>query len=60
MDGVVAPVLHNKDPVTPDVVKTEFSQLLTRSTAGAGGIILGAAIPLPAALLHPPTDCVTV
>ena len=53
MDGVVAPLLHNKAPVNPDAVNTELSQLSTTATEGANGIALGAAVPLPAGLVHP-------
>ena len=52
-DRVVAPVLHNKDPVKPPAVNDEIAQLLTTVTAGADGIVLGAAIPLRGALVHP-------
>ena len=60
MDGVVAPVLHNNVPVKFDAVNAELSQLLTTSTNGAAGIIFGVAVPIPGALLHPFTVCVTV
>jgi hypothetical protein len=53
MDGVVAPLLHDKDPVILDAVSTELPQLLATVTVGAAGIILGAAMPLPFALTHP-------
>ena len=54
IDGVVvAPLLHNKDPVKPPAVKAELPQLLTTVTAGAAGIAFGAAIPVPGALVHP-------
>jgi hypothetical protein len=55
MDGVVALLLHNKVPVNPEAVNTELSQLSTTVTEGAGGIALGAAVPLPAGLVHPLT-----
>jgi hypothetical protein len=35
-------------------------QLLTTDTDGAGGVLFGAAVPLPAALGHPFTVWVTV
>jgi hypothetical protein len=61
MDGVVAPVLHNNDPVKPEAVNTELPQLLTTLTAGvATAAFTGAAMPLPGALVHPFTVCVTV
>jgi hypothetical protein len=61
MEGVVAPVLHNREPVNPDTVNKEFPQLLTTSTTGiATDTINGAATPLPGVLVHPFTVCVTV
>ena len=56
MDGVVvAPLLHNNDPLTDPAVNKELPQLSTTVTAGADGIVFGAAFPLPAALVHPLT-----
>ena len=60
IDEVVAPLLHNNEPVKFDAVNTEFPQLLTTSTDGAEGIGLGVAIPLPSELVQPFTVCVTV
>ena len=61
MDAVVAPVLHNKVPVKPEAVNTELAQLLTTLTTGvATAEFTGAAVPLPEALAHPFTVCVTV
>jgi hypothetical protein len=60
IDGVVAPLLHNNDPVNEPAVNTELPQLSTTDTVGAAGIVLGAAVPLPAALIHPSTVWVTV
>ena len=60
IDAVVAPVLHNKDPVNPEAVNTELPQLLTTPTIGADGIVFGAAALLPAELVHPFIVCVTV
>ena len=60
IEGVVAPVLHNIEPVKPLAVKTELPQLSVTVTDGAAGIVFGAEVPLPAALVHPLTDCVTV
>ena len=60
MLAVVSPVLHNTDPVNPDAVNTELPQLSTTVTVGATGIVFGAAIPLPTALVHPSAVCVTV
>ena len=58
IDGVVAPVLHNNDPVAV-VDNMEYPQLLTTVTTGADGIANGAAIPEPEVLVHPPTVLVT-
>ena len=58
MDAVVAPVLQDK--LVPVAVKTELPQLLTTVTPGGGGFVLGFAVPLPAALVHPLTVSVTV
>jgi uncharacterized protein YqjF (DUF2071 family) len=60
MDAVVAPLLHNNDPVNPDAVNTELPQLFTTDTDGTDGMGFGAAVPLPGALVHPLTVCVTV
>lgn len=56
MEDEVAALLHNREPVKSDAVKTEFSQSLTTLTAGATGISFGTAMPLPAKLLQPFTD----
>ena len=54
IDEVVAPVLHNKEPVNPEAVNTELPQLSTTPTIGAGtNDVIGAAVPLPAGLSHP-------
>src|SRR6185436_17939173 len=60
MDEVVAPLLHNKEPVNDVAVSVELPQLFTTVTTGADGISLGAATPLPGRLVHPFTVCVTV
>lgn len=60
IEFVVSPVLHNREPVNPEAVNTEYPQLLAIVTSGAGGISFGAAIPLPSALEHPPTVWVKV
>ena len=60
MDGVVAPLLHSSEPVNPDAVNIELVQLSVTVTVGAGGMTFGAAMPLPAELVHPFTVCVTV
>ena len=54
IEEVVAPVLHNNVPVKPEADNTELPQLLITFTAGvATEEFKGAAIPLPAALVHP-------
>lgn len=55
IEEVVSPVLHNKDPLEPDAVKTELSQLFVTVTTGAGGMYGGRAITVPAGLVHPST-----
>jgi phage tail protein X len=56
IEAVVSPVLHNKDPVKPAAVNTELPQLLATDTAGAFGVVLGVAVPLPALLVQPFSD----
>jgi hypothetical protein len=60
IEVVVAPLLHNNDPVKLEAVNKELPQLFAAVTAGADGIVLGADVPLPFALVHPFTFCVTV
>ena len=60
MDEVVAPLLHNKEPVYDVAVNIELPQLFTTVTTGADGIAFGAATTLPEGLVHPFTVCVTV
>ena len=61
MEAVVAPLLHNKVPVKPEAVNTEFPQLLVTDTAGTGTTdVFGAAVALPGALVQPFTVWVTV
>src|SRR4030095_7213501 len=57
--AVVAPVLHNNEPVNEPAVKTLLLQLLVTVKVGAG-TLTGAAIPVPGVLVHPFTVCVTV
>jgi hypothetical protein len=59
IDDVVAPVLHKSEPVAV-VESVELPQLLATVTSGIAGIALGAAVPLPAPLLHPFTVVATV
>ena len=60
IDGVAAPVLHNKVPVKLLAVRVELPQLLATDTTGADGVAFGAAMPEPAALVQPFTVVVTV
>jgi hypothetical protein len=60
MEDVVAPLLHNSEPETPEAVKTELPQLFTTETTGADGIGPGEAAALPGALVHPFTVWLTV
>ena len=59
IDGVLAPLLHNKAPVAV-VESVELPQLFTTVTTGVAGVVFGAAVPLPGALVHPFTVVVTV
>ena len=59
-DEVVAPLLHNKEPVKDVAVNVELPQLSTTDTMGADGISCGAATPLPEGLVQPFSVCVTV
>jgi hypothetical protein len=59
MLDVVAPLLHNRDPVAV-VDKVDVPQLFITVTAGVEGVVLGAAVPLPAELKHSFTVWVTV
>lgn len=52
IEEVVAPVLHNKLPGAV-VVKLDEPQLFTTVTTGVAGVVSGAAMPLPCALVHP-------
>ena len=56
IDDEVAVLLHNREPVKPEAVNRELSQLLVTVTVGAAGIAFGAAIPLAGELLQPLTD----
>ena len=57
---MVAPLLHNKEPVKDVAVNVELPQLFSTVTTGAAGIACGAATPLPEGLVQPFTVCVTV
>ena len=61
IEAVVAPVLHNKEPVNEPAVNVELPQVFTTVTVGAGTLPFnGAATPMPGLLVHPLTFCVTV
>ena len=61
IEGVVAPVFHNNDPVNDPAVNVELPQLFTTVTVGEETLAFnGAAIPLPEGLVHPFTVCVAV
>jgi len=53
IDVVVALLLHNRDPVKPAAVNIELPQLFATFTVGVEGIVFGAEVPLPVALIHP-------
>ena len=59
IEEVVPPVLHSKVPEAV-IDNTELPQLFTTVTTGVDGIAIGAAVPEPFALIHPPTVCVKV
>jgi hypothetical protein len=59
IEAVVAPVLHNIVPPV-GIDKVELPQLLTTVTTGVAVIAFGAAVPEPAALVHPLSVLVTV
>ena len=52
-------MLHNKLPAA-FVERIELPQLFTTVTTGVAGVVLGAATPLPGALVHPLLVVVTV
>ena len=54
ISGVVAPLLHNKEPVYDPAVNTALPQLLSTVMAGIAIVEFnGVAIPLAAGLVHP-------
>ena len=62
MDDVVAPLLHNKDPVNDPAVKTELPQLFTTVTTGDEGIaftvnVAGSEFTDPPLLVHTARYC---
>ena len=58
MDEPVSPVLHDK--LEPEVFNTELPQLSLTVTTGAKGIVFGADVPLPDALVQLFKVCVTL
>ena len=50
---MVAELLHNNDPVKLPAVNTELPQLFTTEMVGVDGIVLGADVAEPAALVQP-------
>ena len=60
IEGVVAPVFHNNDPVNDPAVNVELPQLSTTVTVGAETLaLIGAAVPAPVGLVQPFTVWVT-
>ena len=60
MEGVVAPVLHNKLPVETVVKVDVLLQLLTTVTTGVAGVVVGATTFLLWLLVQPFTVTLTV
>lgn len=61
IEAVVAPLLHNKEPVNDPAVRIELPQLFVTVTVGVGtAALFGAATPEAGALVHPLIVCVTV
>ena len=60
MEDVVSEVLHNNEPVASVESVDVPLQLSTTVTTGAAGLVLGAAVSLPASLVQPFTVVVTV
>ena len=59
IEAVFAPLLHAIVPPV-GIERIELPQLFTTVTAGVAGVATGAAMPEPAALVHPPNVLVTV
>ncbi len=56
----VSPVLQGNVPVNPVAVNTELPQLFSTFTTGAGtDAVMGSAIPVTTALVHPLMVCDT-
>ena len=61
IDELVEPLLHSSEPLNAEAVNTELPQLSVTVTAGvATALFIGAAVPLPAGLVHALTAWVTV
>jgi hypothetical protein len=60
IDGVLAPVFHNKTPDAKVDKVTVLSQLSTTITVGVVGVVFGAAKPDPVTLVQPSTVVVTL
>ena len=56
---VVSPVFHNNLPIAL-VESVELPQIFVIMTTGFAGVFLGAAVPVPGALVQPLTVVVTV
>jgi hypothetical protein len=59
IEEVVAPVLHDNEPIYPVAVRIELPQLLVTVTPGAASDD-GADVPVPAVLLQPFIVAVTL
>lgn len=60
MAVLVAPVLHNNEPVKLPAVNVEVPQLFATVTLGAVGTVFGDVVPLPGKLTQPlAAVCVT-
>jgi hypothetical protein len=60
IDAVLAPLLQDIDPPSRTESVEVPLQLFTTVTTGVAGVVLGAAVPLPAKLVQPFTVAVTV
>jgi hypothetical protein len=61
INGVCSPVFHINRPLGRNTESVEVPlQLSTTFTNGVSGVVFGAAVPLPALLVHPFTVVVTV
>lgn len=60
IDEEVSPLLHSRLPVALIESVDVPLQLSCTETSGTEGVVFGFAVPLPASLLQPFTDAVTV